>query len=95
MSEPLTPHPVVGARWEPGNATRYDLAIVRVEPPGATAYTLLTWANAPTGGRCMRLPAWAADLHPSYIAEKLGAREEDARAILAWVRVALGEPEGE
>jgi hypothetical protein len=74
---------VVEDSYEPGNATRYDLALI--EPEWGGNYRLLLWLNAPGGGRAMRLHVDGI-VHIGYLAEKLDYRNVlDLRAILRWL----------
>lgn len=82
----------VGAEYEPGNGTRYQLVLVVVPAGfgGAGARHVLVWINA---GRSMVVPstegmAWTPAVN--YIAEKLGCNTADAEAVRAFLASALG-----
>lgn len=71
---------MVGAGYEPGNGTRYELMLLTVP----LAKPLLVWTNGPGGGRSMFVPH--CGLAVSYIAEKLGCNTADAEAIALFLR---------
>lgn len=80
-----TSEQVVGACWEPGNGTRYDLLIINM-----ARKRLLVWSNGGRrgGGVSMFLPdVDVTDLDLSYLSEKLGCGEADAEAIMAFLRL--------
>lgn len=71
---------MVGAEYEPGNGTRYDLLVLNAQG----AKPLLVWTNGPGGGRSMFVPMPGVAV--SYIAEKLGCNTADAEAIAMFLR---------
>jgi hypothetical protein len=71
------------ARWEPGNATGYDLCLV-FDYKG-DGYALFSWTNRHKGGACMRVdPREFTSL--DYLMEKMGVNEADGAALLGWLR---------
>ena len=77
--------------YEPGNGTRYDLALL----PLAGGGWLFAWPAAPGGGRCMVIPPPPAWLNSGYVAEKMGLfMGPDVLALLAYLAERLPEEVG-
>jgi len=63
--------PVEFDHYEPGNMTRYTLALITVRTNGFATGCALLWANAPRwANRYIRLPSWGY-LTLDYFFEKL------------------------
>lgn len=67
------------SKLEPGDATRYELALTRTDDEGL----IFAWLNAQGGGKAMRIPSHMDAPHPDYIAEKMGIRAEYEAEIFA------------
>lgn len=71
---------IVHEAHEPGNATRYDLLLVK----GPRQY-VFAWLNAPSHGRVMYINANSV-VHWTYMAEKFGYdNKADLRPLLEWL----------
>lgn len=71
---------IVHEDYEPGNATRYDLLLVK-----RPRRYIFAWLNAPSHGRAMSINPDSV-VHWSYMAEKFGYdNKADLRPLLAWL----------
>ncbi len=77
--------------YEPGNGTRYHLVYGRIGGAGGGMITdkyMIAWlSGGGSGGSCFRWQHYddLRSYHWSYISEKMGIREADAKAIVEFM----------
>jgi hypothetical protein len=74
--------------WEPGNGTRYDLALIHFNKDDI----ILCWfKKSGSGGNCIKLNTGVL-LHHTYLAEKMDTNEADTIALLKFLHKHTGVP---